>query len=186
MGEQQDHAVQDTEWVARARAGDTEAFGALYRIYFDPIYRYLRSRTASTQEAEDMAETVFLRAFQALPRYRERGLPFSAFLYRVARNLLADSYRRPDRHAPLDELDGQAGSARSVESADDARRSRERLAGELARLAPDHQEVIRLRILLGMTTREAATWMQRSEGAVRVLLFRALRELRKRLSDDPA
>jgi len=184
MGERRDQPLRDAEWVARAKAGETEAFAALYQRYFDPIYRYLRSRVASERDAEDLAETVFLRAFQALPRYRERGWPFSAYLYQVARNLLADSYRRSRPEVPLEELDAITAAERPVEQADEARERAEQLSRGLDGLAPDHQEVIRLRVLLGLPTREAAAWMGRSEGAIRVLLFRALRELRKRLIDE--
>jgi RNA polymerase sigma-70 factor (ECF subfamily) len=186
MGERREQPLRDAEWVARARAGEVDAFGALYQRYFDPIYRYLRSRVASEQDAEDLAETVFLRAFQALPRYRERGWPFSAFLYQVARNLLADSYRRPQMEVPLEELEAGLRSPRPVEQMDEQRERVERLSLGLTRLAPDYQEVIRLRVLLGLPTREVAAWMERSEGAIRVLLYRALRELRVGLTDDSA
>jgi RNA polymerase sigma-70 factor (ECF subfamily) len=186
MGERRDLPLQDAELVARAKTGETEAFAALYQRYFDPIYRYLRSKAASERDAEDLAETVFLRAFQALPRYHERGWPFSAYLSQVARNLLTDSYRSSRLEVPLEQMDVMTAAERPVEQADEARERAEHLSRGLNGLAPDHQEVIRLRVLLGLPTQEAAAWMGRSQGAIRVLLFRALRELRKRLIDESA
>ncbi|MGH2606784.1 MAG: RNA polymerase sigma factor, partial [Anaerolineales bacterium] len=84
----------DSELVVRAQQGDRAAFGKLYTRYLTPIYRYLRSRLSDPRDAEDLTESAFLKAYQALPRYRERGWPFSAYLYQVARNALADHFRR--------------------------------------------------------------------------------------------
>ena len=84
----------DAILVARAKEGDAEAIGCLYRRYVDPIYRYLFARLGESKEAEDLTEDVFFRSFQALGTYRERGWPFSAFLYQVAKNVLIDHYRQ--------------------------------------------------------------------------------------------
>jgi len=173
----------DSDLVARARAGEVEAFGQLYLRYFDPIFRYLRTRLADAQDAEDMAETVFLRAYQALPGYRERGWPFSAFLYQVARNALTDHYRQHRPETGLTEVENAGTPARALD--EDLARM-EQVAGlhrAMAQLPPDYQEVIRLRVLLSLPTETTAQWMARSEGAVRVLLHRALETLRKRIAE---
>jgi RNA polymerase sigma-70 factor (ECF subfamily) len=174
----------DATLVARAKAGDVDAFGRLYRRYVESIYRYLFVRVRNEQDAEDLTEVVFLRSFQALGRYRERGWPFSAFLYQVAMNVLVDHYRQrkgeeqlsaaEHREIPSHQLDD--GVIRSAEAAA-ARQA-------MADLPVDYQEVIRLRVLLGMPTPSVAAWMGRSQGAVRVLLFRALRFHRHRLDDE--
>src|SRR3990170_4792475 len=104
----------DSDLVARARAGEVEAFGQLYLRYFDPIFRYLRTRLADAQDAEDMAETVFLRAYQSLPNYRERGWPFSAFLYQVARNALTDHYRQRRPETELSQAEQSGTPARGL------------------------------------------------------------------------
>jgi RNA polymerase sigma-70 factor (ECF subfamily) len=175
--------TSDSDLIARARKGETEAFGELYRRYFDPIFRYLRLRVAQDSDAEDLAETVFLRAYQSLPRYRERGWPFSAFLYQVARNALADHYRKRRSETELTEAEGLGTTARALDEdlimAEKIRTVQQAMVG----LSTDYQEVIRLRILLGLTTETAAQWMGRSEGAVRVMLFRALTALRTKLND---
>src|SRR3972149_10639406 len=106
MGEGQKPRQDDAALVARAQAGEVEAFGVGYERYFDRVFRYLRSRLSDDREAEDISATVFLRAFQALGRYRERGWRFSAFLYRVARNAVVDDFRRRRAEGPVGDLDG--------------------------------------------------------------------------------
>lgn len=171
----------DADLVARARAGDGEAFGELYRRYFDPIFRYLCVRVERDEDAEDLAATVFLRAYRSLDRYRERGWPFSAFLYQVARNALVDRYRKRPLESDLAEAVDLGTAPRAL---DDELVRAERLRAmrqALAELPPDYQEVIRLRVLLSLPTDTTAQWMERSPGAVRVLLYRALAALRMRL-----
>ncbi|MBM2843403.1 MAG: polymerase, sigma-24 subunit, subfamily [Anaerolineales bacterium] len=175
--------TSDSYLIARARRGETEAFGELYRRYFDPIFRYLRMRVAQADDAEDLAETVFLRAYQSLPRYRERGWPFSAFLYQVARNALADHYRKGRPETDLEEAEGRGTEARALDDGLVDAEQIQWMKQTLAELTPDQQEVIRLRILLGLSTRTTAAWMGRSEGAVRVMLLRALSAMRTKMTD---
>jgi RNA polymerase sigma-70 factor (ECF subfamily) len=178
--------ASDADLVARARAGQAEAFGELYLRYFDPIFRYLRTRLPEAQDAEDMTETVFLRAYQALPSYRERGWPFSAFLYQVARNALTDHYRQQRHEAELEAVETSGTPVRALD--EDLARMEQvaSLQRMMAELPPDYQEVIRLRVLLSLPTETTAQWMARSEGAVRVLLHRALESLRKRMAERGA
>ena len=171
----------DSELISRAQSGDREAFGELYRRYLDPIYRYVRSRVKDEQLAEDVTETVFVRSYEGLTRYKERGWPFSSFLYQVARNLLADHFRQARNETPLDEADfagdGEEGPDEKL-IREERLRTVEKGIRELHR---DYQEVIRLRVILGLPTSIVATWMGRSEGATRVLLTRALKALRERV-----
>ncbi len=80
--------------IDRASQGDATAFGALYDLYFDGIFRFFNSHLSNNQDAEDLTEDVFLRVWQSLPNYQHQGIPFAAYLYRVARNILTDHYRR--------------------------------------------------------------------------------------------
>lgn len=170
---------RDDELVARAQRGDGGAFVALYQKYYGVIYRYLRSRLNEAEVAEDLTSEVFLRAFESLGSYRSRGWPFSAFLYRVAKNLLVDHFRHQPKETSLDEVNAaRAESAdRSLEEAE----MRRALQRGLAALPHEYQEVIRLRVLLGLPTATVAAWLGRSEGATRVLLCRAMEKLRRML-----
>lgn len=173
----------DAILVAQARSGDAEAYGVLYRRYVDPIYGYLFIRLGDSKEAEDLTEDVFFRSFQALGGYRERGWPFSAFLYQVAKNVLIDHYRQEKGEIGLTMSEPAVETLRPL---DEQIIQGERLT-ELHRamnaLPPNYREVIILRIILAMPTSVVANWMSLTEGATRVLLHRALASLRGRMQE---
>ena len=183
MDDYEKPSPSDSDLIARAKGGQVEAFGQLYERYLDPIYRFIRMRVDGERDAEDLCETVFLRTYEALDRYEDRGHPFSAYLYQVAKNLLADHYRHRSRLEP----EGESASAGDDSGGD--RDQQEELLGiaqALGQLSEDYREVIRLRVVLELPTETVASWMGRSPGAVRVLLHRALKELNKRLDKDGA
>ena len=173
--------LSDAELIARAQDGDVVAFGELYERHVVVIYRYVLARVSIETDAEDLTEVVFLRAFEALHRYKERGRPFTAFLYQVARNALVDYYRQQRKSETIEAVEKLPSSSPTH---DDRLIEEERIAvikGALAQLPEDYQEVIRLRIMLSLPTATVGEWLGRSEGAVRVLLHRALKALRRRM-----
>ena len=78
--------------VVAAQQGDPEAFGALFDHYYGPVYRYVAARVGRPSDAEDLAQLVFVKALEALPRYESRGIPFGGWLFRLARNVVIDAY----------------------------------------------------------------------------------------------
>jgi len=184
MSEQNNDAATDVELITRAKAGEFEAFGELYRRYIALIYRYLRSRVSLKEEAEDLAEEVFLKAFQGLERYEERGVPYGAYLYRIARHTLVDYYRKRDSQpsaATIDTVeDDQSDPALHV----DQREQFRIIAHYLGMLPQSDQEVIRLRLLLELSSEETGQWLGKRAGTVRVQLFRAIKKLRALMADD--
>lgn len=183
MSESTDRAPTDSELIARAQGGEVEAYGALYERYLDPIYRYIMMRVDQQSDAEDLCETVFLRAYEALDRYQEQGHPFSAYLYQVARNLLADYYRRKDQEFDLDEAANQPEPGLNPDGQLELQEQIGAIALALGSLPEDYREVIRLRLVMELPTTTVAEWMDRSPGAVRVLLHRALIALRQNLNE---
>jgi RNA polymerase sigma-70 factor (ECF subfamily) len=181
MSEPKHSSPGDAELIARAKEGQVEAFGLLYERYLDPIYRFVRLRVETDGDAEDLCETVFLRTYEALARYEDQGHPFSAYLYQVARNLLADYHRRRSRAElapePTESDGGSTGDR-------DQQEELLAIAQAIGRLPEDYREVIRLRVVLELPTETVASWMGRSPGAVRVLLHRALKELNEHLESD--
>ncbi len=169
----------DAELITRAQSGEVEAFGQLYERYLDRIFRYIRSRVGQERIAEDITEMVFLRSFESLDTYEERGHLFSAYLYQVARNLLVDHYRQSEDHIPLQRIENQESSAANSEQSAIEMERIEVLKEALNELPEEYQEVIRLRVLMQLPTAEAAEWLDRSDGAVRVLLHRAMKALKK-------
>jgi RNA polymerase sigma-70 factor (ECF subfamily) len=177
-------APDDAELIIRAKDGELDAFGELYKRHVSPIYRYIRLRVSDEQIAEDLAEDVFLRAFTALRKYKERGVPFSAFLFRITRNLLVDHYRTNDREASLETTENMASLAPTLDEGLMMQDRIHALQKAFPSLPEDYQEVIRLRVLLTMPTPNVAALMDRSEGAVRVLLHRALTALREKVTEN--
>lgn len=161
-------------------ARDQEAFGALYDAYLDRVYRYLYFRTNHRDEAEDLTEQVFLKAWEAIPRFRWQGRPFVAWLYRLAHNLLVDHHRarRPmssinDEERPIDLISSAAAT--------ELRRSLDAdvLARALGELTVDQQQVITLKFIDGLENVDIAEMLGKREGAIRALQLRALLSLRR-------
>lgn len=180
MSESELSELSDAKLVARAQSGESDAFGVLYERYVEQIYRYVRSRVTLKRDAEDLTESVFVRSYEALDRYEERGHPYSAFLYQVARNVLVDHYRRPEEEG-LEESPPLVATGLGLEGRIERDEEVERIQRAMAELPDDYQEVIRLRVLMSLPTATAAEWLDRSEGAVRVLLYRALKSLRQKV-----
>ncbi len=171
----------------RAAQADHAAFATLYRRYLDPVYGYSFYLLGDHHDAEDATERTFLAALGAIDRYRDEGSTFRSWLFRIAHNQLANALRARSRQraASLDAVSEPAATddpAQLASLADDARRLR---AG-VASLSEDRRQVVILRFVDGLTAREIGDVLGRSEGAVRVLQHRALRELAARLERTAA
>lgn len=173
--------LPDAGYIARFKAGEMEAFGELYRRYLTPIYRYIRTRVSTDRDAEDLSEMVFLKAFEALETYQERGAPFSAFLYRIAQNTVIDHYRSQELIDPLEDVEWLVSSEAGREKNLINQESLDEIKSAVEGLPEHYQEVIRLRLLMDMPTEQVAEWMGRKPTTVRVLLHRALKALRQEL-----
>ena len=174
----------ESDLVGRARQGDQEAFGRLYDEYFDRIYRYIYLKTGSQTEAEDMAQQVFINAFQSIASFRLReNTPFSAWLFRIAHNQVVDHLRRRVRR-PTTVLDEAitAGSLDDPAQTAEQTLDIEHLSAALAKLTPAQQEVISLRFTSGLSLAEVAGIMGRSVGAVKALQHSAVASLRRELA----
>lgn len=176
-----DPPVSDATLISRAKSGEVAAYGHLYRRYLTPIYRYLRARVGRDRDAEDLAEQVFLKAFESLETYEQRGAPFGAYLYRVAYNAVVDHYRTEKSEVPLSEITSFSGESINVEKRLVEAERVEQIMRAMGGLPEHYQEVIRLRVILDMTTKEVAEWMERTPNSVRVLLHRALKALQREL-----
>lgn len=173
--------TKDACLVKQAQAGDTDAFGALYERYAQTIFRFLFAQLSNRVDAEDLTSDVFLRAWRSLPRYRERNFPFSAYLFRIARNVLIDHYRLSSREEILstsdvgDLIDDGASASKIIAT----KLEHQDLYNNLGKLRENYRTVLVLRFLNELSPQETAQVMKRSEGAVRVLQHRALSALRK-------
>lgn len=161
-----------------AAQADRAAFGALYRRYLDRVYGYAFYLLGDHHDAEDATERTFLAALDAIGRFRDEGASFRSWLFRIAHNQIANALRGRARRR-TSSLDGalepaaEGDPATLAGKADDARRVRR----ALAELSDDRRQVVVLRFVDGLSAREIGAVLGRSEGAVRVLQHRALREL---------
>jgi len=184
MTELDDAAISDAILIARAKAGETNAFGFLYRRYVLLIYRYVRSRVRCDADAEDQVEQVFLKAFQRIAQYEERGVPYSAYLYRIARHGLVDYYRRKEPLQSLETVEIAHTELEDVETRLTRRDDLRKTKVALQALPEQYQEVIRLRLLLDLSTEEVAQLLEKRQGTVRVLFHRAMKKLRELMDQD--
>lgn len=168
--------VEIANLVRRAVEGDSGAFGALYDRYLDRVYRYVYYRVGSVEEAEDLAEEVFLKAWEAIGRYREQGVPFLAWLMRLTHNHVVDYFRTRRPSAPLVET-LPAGSPDPQHVAEQ-RLATEAVLRAMQGLTPEQQQVLILRFIEDLDHGEIAAMLGKNEGAVRALQFRGLTALR--------
>jgi RNA polymerase sigma-70 factor, ECF subfamily len=165
-----------------ARTGDEAAFVSLYRTYAPAVYRFCLARVGRPEDAEDLLQQTFLRVVEALPRYEDRGIPFGAWLFRIARSVTVDQHRRRRDDLSLDIEGAETTGGPAAPSTIDLG-EREVLLAALASLTPDQREVVRLRFFADLTARESGLILGRDEVAVRALQWRALAALRRAL--DP-
>ena len=167
--------------VAAAAAGDPDAFGALFDRYYVPVHRFVAARVGRPSDAEDLAQLVFVKALEALPRYEARGIPFGGWLFRLARNVVIDHVRTRREHATLDIVTERSSEDASPDDLAVLRQEMDSVAHALRRLTPEQREAIELRFFAGLSAKEAAEVMGRQEGTVRGLQFRAIAALRRDL-----
>jgi RNA polymerase sigma factor, sigma-70 family len=176
-----EHDIQ--RLVARARSGDVAAMGALYDHYAERVFRFVRFRLGIAEDAEDVAQRVFVHMIEALPRYQTRGTPFGAWLFRIARNAVIDHQRTRRAHEPLEAFGEAPSKARGPEELVITSTEMERVTGALAQLTEEQREVIAYRFFAELSPREISTVLGRREGAIRATQFRALGALRRILAD---
>jgi RNA polymerase sigma-70 factor (ECF subfamily) len=169
--------------IALARSGDAEAFSYLYNQNVSRIYSYVFYRTGSEEDAEDITSRVFYRAFGHIHRYEDKGIPFSAWLYRIAHNLIANWHRDRQRRkeVPLEDQPELPHRADLPETWVEKKQEMELLLRAMRRLAPDRQQLILLKYLEDLSNAEIAAIMGRTEGAIKSLYHRALLSLKEEM-----
>jgi len=176
-----DSPPNETQLIASAKQGNQEAVSVLYEFYAQSIYRYVSYRVDSQMVAEDITAEVFLRMVRELPSFEDRGLPFGAWLYKIASNLLNDHYRHT-KSKPEVELDESLRNDDTdpflrIENAQE----RQRIAEALQTLPSEYQDVLILRFMRGLSHAEVAQILNKSENALRTIQHRALKALGKKL-----
>lgn len=176
--------IDEAALIERAK-NDKEAFGQLYELYVDRIYNYVYYRTGNVADAEDLTARIFVRAMQHIGRYRDQGVPFSAWLYRIAHNLVANWHRDRSRRKiiSLDDVAQWRLSDDSPEFATQLLQDKETLLAAIRRLPADRQELLILKFVERLPNAEIGNIMGRSEGAIKSLYHRTLLALREDLEE---
>jgi len=176
--------------IARRAKTDRNAFGLLYERHVTTVYRYVYYRVGSVNDSEDLTARVFARALKHIPNYNDRGVPFTAWLYRIAHNEVANFHRDNSRHpkVPLDEIDevdvlGMTNTHDDHNPDQDGRiddeRERQRLLHAVRKLPEERQHLIVLKFVEKMPNAEIGQIMNRSQGAIKSLYHRTLLQLRE-------
>jgi len=182
-----DHdAVNDDAALVHAAQLHPAAFGPLYDRYVDRIYAYLWARTSGAEDAADLTQQVFLQALHALPRYRDGGTPFAAWLFRIARNAATDWRRRQRATVAWDLVPAALHPQASDEVEARVVRQEEliRLRALLAALDAETREALILRFTAGLTLADVGAVIGKSEEATRKMIARALHTLKEQYHDD--
>jgi RNA polymerase sigma-70 factor (ECF subfamily) len=166
------------ELVERGRGGDTDALEALYVLHADRVHRFLRSMVANAQDAEDLTNQTFTRMLERIDRFEPRGVPFSAWLFRIARNLALDHFRATARELP----DPFEGTGRSAEEEAMTSFGRSGMRALIEPLSYDQRHVLALKYGLDYSNGEVASLLGKSEGAIKSLQHRAFASLERRLA----
>ena len=166
--------------VERAVRRDRAAFAELYSTYRPAIVRYIRHHVGGSHEAEDIAGKVFLKAWQAIDRYQDRGRPFSSWLYRLAHNQVVDHHRTRHPSAPLLDV-GIFSTPDTAFETVRAKHAAEEINEAMQVLTADQRQVIQHKFADGLDNPTIARLMKKKEGAVRALQMRGLSALRREL-----
>ncbi len=179
--------LSEDKLLEQATHGDREAFGALYELHVGRIYNYIYYRTGNTSDAEDLTERVFYRALRHISNYNDRGLPFSAWLYRIAHNLVANWYRDNSRRKefPLDDAVFRPRQYDHPEYEILKSEEQERLILEIRRLPPERQQLLILKFVEHLSNAEIGRVMGRTEGAIKSLYHRTLLVMREEMVNEP-
>ena len=174
----------ERSWVERARSGDPEAVGWLYERYFDRIYKYIYLKVGNPTESEDIAEQVFLKMIEAIPKFQWQGSTFASWLYRIAHNQVVDTLRQQSRRpqTPLEPL-GDTLPSEGSDPHDHAEWSdlRDHLQQAINQLTDLQAQVIILKFSSQLSNAEVAAILDRTEGAVKALQYSTLQNLQKQM-----
>jgi RNA polymerase sigma-70 factor (ECF subfamily) len=175
--------IDDDQALVRLAQNDLGAFSALYQKYASQVYRYLLVRVGNREDAQDLTSQTFLAAMERLHTYRGQG-HFAAWLLGIARHKIVDQYRRRRPELALETADSHPNP---FDDAPDEQVSRqliiEQVSRKLQTIAPDRAEALSLRLFAGLDVAEIARLMDKNEAAVRMLVFRGLRDLQAQLPE---
>lgn len=169
--------------ILKAQEYDPIAFGKIYERYYNGVYKYICYRVGDQELAEDLTMEVFVKGLEAIDTFTFRGIPFSAWLYRIASNLVIDYFRRQPTQ-PTVALEDKLLTDNEVQVHLESQFAHQVLREAMAELTDDQQQVIILKFVDGLTNTEVAQVLGKTEGAIKSLQHRALASLGKVLGEQ--
>ena len=178
--------LNDVVLVEQAQRGDVNAVGQLYDRHQERIFRYLLVRLRDKELAEDLTGEVFIRMMTHLKKYHQQGLPFQAWLFRIAHNLQIDHHRKSSKQSllPLDRAERVRAGRGDPDAVVERQLTMEQVQLALNEIDPAQQEVVVLRFIVGLKLNEVAATLDKSLAAVKALQHRGLKALRLSLVDN--
>jgi len=176
--------METNELVAKVKSGDSEAFGQIYDVFAQRIFRYIRVKVQNRPEAEDILQEVFVKAYRGLDTLKMEDLNFSAWLYRIASNTINDHFRKKYRTPEIVGIDehfdiaGKVSVYKEAETHSDA----EQVMSALEDLPEQYKQVLELRFIQDFSLSEIAVILKKSNLSVRLLQHRALKKVKKLLA----
>jgi len=174
--------TNEKQLVKNAVRGDSSAFGSLYDRYQPMIYRFVFVKVGRREDAEDITHQVFTAAWTNIRSYKDLGHPFSSWLYQIARNHVIDHYRARKNETSLEKMDPEYFVMPATAQFDlTTKLEMEKVRAAIKILKPDYQDVIIMRFIEDLPLKEVAKALDRTEGAVKLMQHRAMKELKKLL-----
>jgi RNA polymerase sigma-70 factor (ECF subfamily) len=176
--------TNEARLIALAQSGDREAFSQLYERHVQAIYRYVRLKVNDDHTAEDVTADVFVRALEGIAKFDYRGIPLSAWLYRIARDRVVDHYRAQSRHQSSELTESLACPEQGPHDTVVGDMDRERLSACLDRLSEEQRQVVILRFLEHKRAEDIARMLGKTAVAIRSLQHRALASLGRMMAEE--
>ncbi len=169
---------EEPELIKKAKNRDSEAFGLLYDQYLPAIYRFILLKIGDKVTTEDLAHQVFLSAWQNIENYQTQGFPFSSCLYRIAHNAVIDYYRTEKKHFNLESIE-EAAASNDLEEKIDQEFELKLIKTAIKELSDEQQSIIIMRFVEGLTNKEIAAALGKSEGSIKTAQHRSLKNIKK-------
>lgn len=169
---------EEPELIKKAKNRDPEAFGLLYDQYLPAIYRFILLKIGDKTTTEDLAHQVFLSAWQNIENYQTQGFPFSSWLYRIAHNAVIDYYRTEKKHFNLENIE-EAAASNNLEEKIDQEFELGLVKAAIKDLPEEQQSIIIMRFVEGLTNKEIAAALGKSEGSIKTAQHRSLKNIKK-------
>ncbi|HEX4104201.1 MAG TPA: sigma-70 family RNA polymerase sigma factor [Candidatus Paceibacterota bacterium] len=171
--------------IKQAVGGKSSAFGTLFEHYQPMIYRFVLVKVARREDAEDITHQVFLAAWQNIKGYKYQGHPFSSWLYQIARNQVVDHYRAKKNETSLEKMDPEYFVLPASATFDlSLKLDVEKVRKAIGELKSDYQDIIVFRFIEELSLKEIAQMLHKSEGAVKLMQHRAIKELQRIMGES--